>query len=258
MKRFLVLACGLVSLTAAAVDSAPAGAMSAAQIVDRNLAARGGLTAWRAVDNLTLAGQMDAGGKPEVQLPFVMKMKRAHKSRLELQFQGQTAVQVYDGAQGWKLRPFLGRDEAEPLTLAETQSAASWEELDGPLVDNAKKGTRITLQGQEVVEGHAAYKLKLTGKNGVERHLWIDAKSFLELKIEGEPRRIDGRLHNVAIHYRDYKPEKGLMVAHSLETVVEGVKQSHKMLIEKVSFNQPMENRLFVKPSPSVVQVSAR
>jgi hypothetical protein len=252
MKRFAVLACGLISLAAAAAvstDKAPVSTLTAAQVIDRNVAARGGLEAWRAVNTLAMSGKLEAGGKQNSELPFVMKMKRSHKSRLEIRFQEKTAVQVYDGAQGWKVRPFLGRDEVEPYTAAEAKAAQAWEELDGPLVDYARKGTKVALIGMESVEGHNAYKLKLILKDGEERNLWVDATSFLELKIEGEPRKLDGRIHKVVIYYRDYKAEKGLTVPRVLETVIEGVKQSaHKMKIESVTFNQPMDDALFAKP----------
>ena len=36
---------------------------------------------------------------------------------------GDTAVQVFDGQQGWKLRPFLGRREVEAFTPAELAQA---------------------------------------------------------------------------------------------------------------------------------------
>ena len=98
------------------------------------------------------------------------------------------------------------------------------------------------------MEGNKAYKLKLRFKDGHERHLWIDAASFLELKIEGEPRKMDGKFHNVAIYYRDYKSEQGLTVPHVFETVVEGVKQTHKMRIDHFAVNGPMDDGLFAKP----------
>ncbi|MFC5475524.1 outer membrane lipoprotein-sorting protein [Paraherbaspirillum soli] len=249
MKRFLFVACGLLSLAASAKDVAPTSHLSAAQIVDKNVAARGGLQAWRAVNTLSMSGQIDAGGKTDAKLPFVMSMKRPHKSRFELRFREQTAVQVYDGTQGWKVRPFLGRDEVEPYTPAEAKSAAGMTELDGPLVDYAAKGIKVELQGMDKVEGHSAYKLKLTMKNQEERHLWVDASSFLELKIDGEPRKLDGRMHNVAIYYRDYKTEHGLTVPYLLETVVEGAKPSRKMTIQHVSVNQPMDDVYFARPS---------
>lgn len=250
MKRIFFLACCLASAAASAdVATHPqTGKLSAAQIVDRNVAARGGLDAWRAVNTLTLSGQMEAGGKTNAELPFVMKMKRPRMSRLEIRFQGQSAEQVYNGSQGWKLRPFLGRDEIEPFAPEEAKAAEDWQELDGPLVDYASKGTKVELQGMEKVEGHDSYKLLLTLKDGTQQHVWIDASTFLERKIDGEPRKLDGRMRNVAIYYRDYKTDNGLTMPHTFETIVEGGKQNHQMHIDHVSINQPMEDTLFAKP----------
>jgi hypothetical protein len=96
-----------------------------------------------------------------------MEMKRPHKSRLEIRFRDQTAFQVYDGTNGWKVRPFLNRNDVESFTPDEAKLAANWAELDGPLVDYASKGTTISLQGMEAVEGRDTYKLKLTLKGGL-------------------------------------------------------------------------------------------
>src|SRR5258708_24818161 len=52
------------------------------------------------------------------------------------------------------------------------------------------------------------YRLKLTYKTGEVRHLWIDARTFLDAKIEGTPRRWDGKTRTVATYFRDYKPDR--------------------------------------------------
>jgi hypothetical protein len=219
-----------------------------AEIVDRNIAARGGLASWRAVSSLTMTGELDAGGKRDPRLPFVMSMKRPLKSRLELEFQGQTAVQVWDGTQGWKVRPYLNRNEVEPYTADELRSAAAAAELDGPLVDHARKGTKVELAGTEVVEGKNTYKLMLTLKGGEQRNLWIDAATFLEVKIDGEPRRLDGRVHQVAVFYRDFKQVSGLQFPHTMETVVEKVKGSHKITFKTIKVNPSLDDGLFARP----------
>jgi len=267
MNRYFLIACGLaVSITASAaihvtrpnkVSGPVTAKLSAAQIVGRNVAARGGVKAWRSVNTLTLSGQMEAGGKKNSELPFVMEMKRPRKSRLEIRFQDQAALQVYDGSKGWKLRPFLGRNDVEPFTTDEAKLAANWAELDGPLIDYARKGTRINLDGTEVVEGHKAYKLTLAMKGGVQRHVWIDAKSFLEVKIDGDPHRLDGKMRKVAIYYRDYKSENGLMMPHVLETVIEGGNIPHKMTIKQVTVNRPLGDILFAKPGITMASASA-
>ncbi|TDN62049.1 outer membrane lipoprotein-sorting protein [Paraburkholderia sp. BL10I2N1] len=252
------LASGPVAFAASTAGTAQAAAashLSAAQIVERNVAARGGLQAWHAVNAMTMSGQMEAGGKKNTRLPFTMTMKRPHKSRLEIRFNEQTAFQVYDGAQGWKVRPFLGRDEVEPYTPAEVKSAAASAELDGPLIDYASKGSRVDVLGMESVEGHRAYVLKLTTKDNTSRRVWIDAASFLELKIDGEPRRLDGKMHDVTVFYRDYRKENGLVVPHTLETVVSGVKPTHKLTIEHFTVNPPTDDTLFAKPQLAMAKV---
>ena len=283
--RFVGICIGLgfaISLAAAPNTSASRANLSATEIVDKNVAARGGLQAWRAVQTLSLTGKMGAGGNQrgtlatptqmgrrgnailpkrpveEVQLPFVMEMKRPRKMRVELQFSGQTAIQVFDGTNGWKLRPFLNRRDVEPYTADELKIASLQQDLDGPLVDYAAKGTRIELVSTEKVENRDTYKLKLTMKNGQAVHVWIDAETFLEAKMEGQPRRLDGTYHPVEVYFRDYRSESGLQIPHVLETRVlpvtktaVGVRDTpvppEKITIEKVAVNPKLEDSLFSK-----------
>ncbi|MBI3449618.1 MAG: outer membrane lipoprotein-sorting protein [Acidobacteria bacterium] len=234
----------------AAVAPAPSTALAVEQIVEKNIAARGGFEAWRAVRTMSFSGKMDAGGKQNAQLPFSMELKRPRKSRTEIEFARDTAVQVYDGARGWKVRPFLGRKDVEPFTAAELEAASTQADLDGPLVDHAQKGTTVQLDGVEKVEGSDAYKLKLTLKGGQVRHLWVDARTFLEVKIEGTPRLMDGKPHRVEIFYRDYRAVDGLMIPHVLETAVAGTKQTHKTTIEKIVVNPVLADSRFARPRP--------
>jgi outer membrane lipoprotein-sorting protein len=222
--------------------------LTAAQIVERNISARGGLQAWRGVKTLSMSGKLDAGGKQKVQLPFVLEMERNRKTRLELQFNGQTAVQVYDGTNGWKLRPFLNRRDVEPYTPDELKAASMQADIDGPLVDYVAKGTKVQLEGIQSVEGHDAFNLKLTLKSGQVQHIWVDAQTFLDVKIEGTPRRLDGRFHPVATYLRDYRSVNGLMIPHVNETAVDGVKQTQKIIVEKVIVNPKLEDSRFSRP----------
>jgi len=49
----------------------------------------------------------------QVELPFVMDLERGCKKRVEIECNGQTAIQVYNGTRGWKLRPFLNGHQVE-------------------------------------------------------------------------------------------------------------------------------------------------
>lgn len=300
-RAFLLSAlfCLCVSRGAAAADSKPpapsrpaAPSLSAAQVVEKHVAARGGLQAWRAVQTLSVTGKIEAGygdsvarsqrlatagegasvkrahagilagadkdkAAQQVQLPFKLEMKRPRKSRLEIEFAGATAVQVYDGTSGWKVRPYLNRNDVEAFTAEESKSEAGKADLEGPLVDYAAKGTQVELAGVERVDGRPAYKLKLTMKNGDVQHIWIDAQSFLDVKVEGIPRRMDDRMHSVFIYQRDFRAVHGLMVPYTVETTVDGFPQTHKMTLESVAVNGALDDSRFAKPQVLTAQLPA-
>jgi hypothetical protein len=269
----LTVGCMVSATTAVAAPSLPVQ-----QIIDRNVAARGGLDAWRRVTTLAMNGEMDAnkpralrpdyhppavvpknkpvagavdpaakpGDDPNkvIQLLYRLEMKRPRKTRLEIDFQNQTAVQIYDGSQGVKIRPYLGRTTPEAYTAAELELAAQEQELDGPLVDYARKGTKVALEGVEALEGRDAYKLKLTLKNGAVRRVWVDATSFLDVKIDGT-RKLDGKPHAMATYLRDYKSIDGLMIPMLSETTVDGVPGSTKLTVAKVTVNPPLDDSRF-------------
>ena len=105
MFRKTLAVCVFLSLAfsrALGADTAPPRAkLSAAEIVNKSVAAQGGLQAWRAVQSIVMKGKMDAGGNnrptlpvpgkrasrqmppprpaDQVQLPFVMELKRPRK-----------------------------------------------------------------------------------------------------------------------------------------------------------------------------------
>jgi hypothetical protein len=259
-----------------------AAGLTVEQIIQRNIGARGGLAAWHRIRSMTMTGKLDVGRERRdggrvgmspielaktkadlhkavlkndespagkiILLPFQMELKRPLKSRIEVQFQGDTAIQVFDGISGWKLRPFLGRRQVESYTQAEAKIASQQQELDGPLVDYVAKGTKVALEGMEQVNGSKAYKLKLTLKNGEVRHLWVDTKTFLDAKIDGAPRRFDGKLRSVLTYFHDYKMVDGVKIPYVLETSVEGISGSEKISIEHVVVNPNLNDLRFTKP----------
>ncbi len=252
---------------------------AATPIVEKNAAARGGLERWRAVKSLVLSGKLEAGvprdpvklanaykrsltqmkaearlaaaragraAEKQVELPFVMELKRPRKSRVEVTFRGETAVQTYDGTQGWKLRPYLGRRTAEPFNAEEARLAAAQSDLDGPLMDAAAHHERVSLLGTEKVDGRDCYKLEVKGR-GPARHVWVDAQTFLDVKVDGT-RHVDGKDRPVFTSLGDFRPVDGILVPYLLETSVEGVRGSERITVDHVAVNTPLKDGLFGRP----------
>jgi hypothetical protein len=211
------------------------------------LAAGDGRAGGRVVAAKAVAGNAGEAIK-QVQLPIRINLKRPQKSRVEIEFAGQTAIQMFDGTHGWKLRPYLNRKEYEPFTAAEASAGIQRADLEGPLLDYVANGGSVALEAVEPVEGRGAYRLKLTTKNGAVQHIWIDAQSFLDVKVEAAPRRMDGSLHKVAVFQRDFRSVQGVLIPFVLETSVEGYTGTHKLMLEKVAVNPVLDDALFVRP----------
>ena len=225
------------------------------QLVARNVAARGGAEAWRAVSSLRLTGRMDVG--KGMLVPYVLEQKRPRKMRLEFVFDGETAVQCSDGKAGWKLAPFRGRTTPEPMTDKELREAADSADLYGLLFDHARRGHAVELLGREPVQGRDAFKLKVTLPGGAVRWVYLDAESGLEVKVDAL-RTLGGRDRRVETFYHDWQAAEGLLIPRRYETRTEGAKESHPLTVETVRVNPPLDDSRFAMPAAAPAPAVAR
>lgn len=243
-----VLAAGALALCAPASGLA----QTVDELVARNVAARGGAEVWRSVSSLRLTGRMDVGRGMLV--PYVLEQKSPGKMRLELVFDGETAVQTYDGQAGWKLAPFRGRTKPEPMTEAELSEAEGTADLRGLLLDHAQRGHEVELLGRETVQGRDAFKLKVTLPGGSVRWVYLDAESALEVKVE-TLRRLGRSDRRVETFYHDWQTVEDLLIPHRYETQTEGANELHLLTVESVRVNPSLDDSRFAQPSPVPVRL---
>jgi len=243
-----------VALGAAAVagPKATVTSLSVQQIIERNVAARGGLERWRAVGTMTWVGHIESAHAPVPGMRFTLEQQRPNKTRFEVNALGQKIVRVFDGTQGWKLRAAqnVGRPDAQPFAAEELKFARAGQGIDGPLIDSAAKGNLVTLEGLDEIEGHSAYRLEVRLLAGERDRLWIDAKSFLDVRCDrvvdgptGVPRKV------VSLLYRDYKTFEGLKMPTIIETSGDAHSPPDRMVIERVLLNPPLDSWAFVNPA---------
>jgi len=226
-----------------------ASAQSLDEILEKNYAARGGKDKLKAVQSMQLSGHMTMG--PGAEAPFAMKWQRPDKVRLEFTFQGMTGIQAYDGKIGWSVMPFMGKTDPEKMSeeqLQEIQDTAD-DAFEGALFNYKDKGTQIEALGKGDIEGTAAYKLKVTKKNGDVATYYLDADSGLEIKVEGKTKR-RGQEVEFETSLGDYKDEGGILMAHSIESKPKGAPQGQMITVEKVELNAKLSAPDFAMPAP--------
>ncbi|HEV8202559.1 MAG TPA: hypothetical protein VGS03_21305 [Candidatus Polarisedimenticolia bacterium] len=222
---------------AAATTSAPTQALTAEQIVEKHVAARGGLQKIRAIQTLRESGRMTEG--PNREALVTRELKRPAQSRFEITLQGVTGVFVSDGTKGWKINPFDGDFEPKPLPEAAIREAAEQADIEGPLVDWKAKGHTIALAGRESVNGRDAFKIQVTLNSGGTRTEYIDAKTFQRVRSDST-RTMKGHAVQITATFGDYKKSGGVAFPHTVEISASGRPQKMRVVVDKIEVNPPL------------------
>ena len=223
-------------------------AQTADEIVAKNVEAHGGAAKIKAIQSMKATGKLEIG--PGMQAPIIAYESRPNNARQEFTFQGMTGVQSYDGSknEAWQIMPFMGKKDPELMSADERDEMADEADLDGQLLDYAKKGTKIEFLGKDKLEGTDVYKLKLTLKDGAIQTWYIDTDSNLEVRIDSE-RVVRGTTHKQVRVLGDYQQVDGIAVPFSAEmSDADHPDHKAKMTLEKVEFNVPVDASMFKMP----------
>jgi hypothetical protein len=217
------------------------------ELVTKNIEAKGGAEALRALQSLRYSGKMLVN-EGQVQLAYNEIKKRPGEVRTEAALQGMTAVQAYDGKEGWKISPFQGRKDPEKMSGDDVKSLIEEAEIDGPLVDWKSKESTVEYLGREDVDGTLAYKLKVVRKNGDVNFVYLDPDHFLEIRILTQ--RVEhGAQVEVETDLGNYEKIGGVFVPFSIEAGRKGDPDKQKIVIDKAEPNVPVDDAVFHFPA---------
>jgi len=228
-----------------AILAAPAAAQTVDEVIAKSLEARGGLDKLKAIQSIRMAAKMSMG---PMELPMVIEMKRPGNFRADITVQGTVAVQAYDGAHAWGISP-MGTGQPEPMPAEAAKEMVEQADMDGPLVDYKAKGNLVELVGKEKVEGSDAYKLKITKKDGDVEYHFLDADSYLPVRVEAR-RTIRGTEIEGESTLGDYKEAGGFLWPYSIQSGAKGRPEKQSLVVEKIEINPAIDDARFKMPAP--------
>ena len=234
----------LVALAAVLLLPVMAQAQTVDEIIAKNAQARGGLEKLKSVKTMRMTATVSAGS---FRAQFVRDNKRDDKVREETILQGLARVRAYDGKTAWQVNPFRGRKDPELISEDNAKSLIVHADIEGPLIDYKVKGHNAELLGHDSVEGTDCYKIKLTLKDRDVRYYYLDADSFLEIKIESES-KIRGALQYTDTFLGDYDLVNGIYFPFAIETGETGSEKREKFTVDKIVLNLLLDDAMFAMP----------
>ena len=221
-------------------------AQTADEIIAKYVKTIGGLDHINAVRSVKRTGKFTGGGGFEAVLGE--EAKRPNMIRQEFSLQGLTGVTAYDGKNGWKIEPWEGKKDAEPLGEDELKEVTEDSDFDGPLINYQQKGNKVDFIGMEPVEGTDAYKLKVTLANGDTRFYYMDTDYYVPIKVETK-RVVRGAEREFETSVGDYKEVSGVYYPYSFESGPKGSQNRQKVTWQKIETNVAVADSRFAKPS---------
>ncbi len=220
-----------------------AGRSAVAQTVDeliaRNLEAKGGLAKMRSIQTVKQTRRFNLQG---MEAPVVMYSKRPNLVRQEISTAGRLVVMAFDGTTPWIVNPLTGSSAAIAVLGPQADAIRQESDFDGPLVDYRSKGTTIDLVGTETAGKSKVYHLKMTSKSGVVQHYYLDAETYLEVRLVTET-----DTGNIEQELSDYRDVDGLKIPFRIRTLANGVVQSETR-VDAVEFNVKIDDAIFRMP----------
>ena len=195
-------------------------ALTASELVAKNIEAKGGAAALQAVKSLRREGRLIANGGQFV-LDLRETKQRPESIRTEVSMQGLSQVQAYDGKEGWRIDPFGGRKDPERMPADDVREYAEDASIDGVLADAAAAGLPIEYLGTEDIDGTQAHKLKVTRKDGGVQYVYLDPDYFLEIRVESQ-RTVRGVKRTSVTEYGNYEKAGGVFWPLSITAGIKG------------------------------------
>ena len=215
-------------------------------LVAKNVEAKGGGQALQALTSLQVSGKLLINDG-RLQFGFAETKKRPAEVRSEVTVQGMTAVEAYDGTNGWKISPFQGRKDPERMSADDVKELQTEAEIDGPLVNWKEKGSTVEYLGTEDIDGTEAHKLKVTRKNGDIQLVYLDPDHFLEIRIITQ-RMQHGALVETEADFGDYEKVGNVFMPFAAEAGPRGSTDKQKIVIDKAEPNVAVDDSIFQFP----------
>lgn len=198
MQRYsLVLPAILLLLVSCSSPS-----VSADDIIERNIEARGGYDKVRSLRNVVFEGTTESKGQP-VTVRYYYEHMRGMRS--EFIVSGRTAYRIYTPAAGWIYNPF-DTNGIKAIDEDEVKDAFFQLDIQGLFVDYKQKGYRAKYEGMDTALGKDCYKIRLIREGEGDKAYFFD-KEYLLQKVITYRLASDGSYQPGVNYFLDYRKD---------------------------------------------------
>ena len=223
--------------------------LTADDVIQKNIEARGGAENWAKVENFTMEGIYVSFSEPA---SFKIWRQRPDLYRFDSTRINKFVVHAYDGQKAWWINPLFGPPFEKPQVITsqnDLDKVTLRERFFEPVFWNyEEKSNQVELEGKEIFDDKDCYKLKVTLADTTVEYWYIDAESFLVVGMTGDTYDFGIKV-SLETFFSNYEDVDGLKFPFLVES--EFGTRYRSMEIENIEINTEIEPSVFVIPDPT-------
>jgi outer membrane lipoprotein-sorting protein len=226
------------------LGSLNASAQTVDDIIYKHIRAMGGAEKIAQLKGVKISATMKV---MNMEMPVTTTIVQDKAFRTETKAQGMTIIQAVNGNTGWMINPMGGQTKATVMPEEAVKSLNSQKDITG-LYNYKEKGYKLTLDGEEDLDGAKVYKVTATLNSGVKQVNYISKDTFYILKIEASM-PVEGQLIKTESTQSDFRQVDGIVFPFVLEvttTAMPGMTMVNR--IASLEVNPKIDESLFEMP----------
>jgi outer membrane lipoprotein-sorting protein len=228
----------LFTITACLLCSAVIFSQSLDEIV-KNYSAAMKTSQLANVKTIKITGKMSAMG---MEMPMTMFMKNPNKIKVVYSISGQQMVSVFDGVKGYTMNPMTGSTTPVELTGEQLKQVQNNNVFQNEVINYHKTG-KLTLEGEESVNGKPAFRIKAAVEGGNPIYMSIDKGTYLLVKSSTKVSQM-GQEMTVDSFMSDHTDTQGVVMPKKT-TASSGGMEMAVISFDKIEVNIPIEDSEF-------------
>lgn len=229
-----------------------ANAQTADEIINKYFAQIGGKDKWEAVKAIKATAKMKISGL-EVSMTILQKAPNAMK--MSMFFQGKELVlSSFDGNTGWTTNRMTMKPEK--MEAEDTENMKNEMDMPDPFLNYVSKGYKVSLEGEETVEGTVCHKIKLTKKpmkiDGKEEensiYYFFDKENNVPIMTRSTIKKGQEKGMVQETVMSDYQEVSGLFIPFTIQYKYNG-QVAQSIVMEKVEINPEVKDSEFSMPN---------
>jgi len=191
------------------------------------------------IKTIRMTGSVNQMG---IEMPMTIYLKNPNKIKVTISYNSMDIVQVTDGVKAYMINPMLG--SATPIELPADQ-ANQFRQNNGfksPIMTYFNE-KRLSLDGEELIKGKPAFKLKANLADSSIVYMFIDKESYLPVKTRTTVTQMGIKM-DIESYLTDYTDFNGVLLPKTTTTYANGM-ESAVMKINNVEIDIPVEDSIF-------------